>query len=88
MPRIPAASPCSTATPPSADWRRQTDSGRMSWVDAPATTPSIGPPISAASTMTGVEAVYQLRGPSWTTHALGTGGGEREDHGHRHGRLE
>ena len=23
--------------------------------------------MSAASTMTGVEAVYQLRGPSWTT---------------------
>ena len=59
--------PGATATPPSAAWRRQTDSGRMICVEMPAATPRSGPPISAARTMTGVEAVYQLRGPSWTT---------------------
>ena len=59
--------PGATATPPSAAWRRQTDSGRMICVETPAATPTSGPPISAARTMTGVDAVYQLRGPSWTT---------------------
>ncbi len=66
-PTMPAPSPWRAAIPPSADWRRHTDSGRMICVDAPAATPTSGPPMSAARTMTGADAVYQLRGPSWTT---------------------
>ena len=66
-PAIPAARPWRAATPPSVERRRHTASRWISWVEIPAATPSRGPPSKAASTTTGVEAVYQLRGPSWTT---------------------
>ena len=70
-PMIPATSPCNAATPPSAERRRQSGSVRGSAGWRLRRRPrAAGPPRSAARTTTGVEAVYQLRGPSWTDDAL------------------
>ena len=43
---------------------------RSTWLAIPAATPASGPPSSAVRTIAGVEAVYQLRGPSWNDDPL------------------
>ena len=65
-PRCPQPSPGSTRGRP----RRSAAATRTlvltTWPAAPAATPTSGPPSRPASTIVGVDAVYQLRGPSWT----------------------
>ena len=87
-PTIPAARPWSAATPPSVAARRHTAPDRMTCVEAPAATPSSGPPSNPASTTTGVAAVYQLLGPSWTTTCLAAAATTSRREGDRNCGLE
>ena len=65
-PAMPAAHPWIDPRPPSAKRLRHTEPVLTTCPAAPAATPTSGPPSSPASTIVGVDAVYQLRGPSWT----------------------
>ena len=87
-PTIPAARPCSAAMPPSAALSSPYGLGSDELCRDACDDPEQRAAERAARTTTGVEAVYQLRGPSWTTTCSAATAARAVRNGDRNGRVE